>query len=345
MNFASDNWAGAHPAIAAALQDAAGGFEPAYGGDRLTKAVEAEFARIFGRDVAVFFVGTGTAANSLALAALGKPGGLVFCHEGAHINTDEGSAPEYLSGCKLIGIPGVDGRLTAAALAETLARFPPNPVRYGQPAAVSLSNLTEYGTAYAPPDIAAIANVAHDAGLGVHLDGARFGNAVAAIGVPPAALSAAAGVDVMSFGGSKAGCFAAEAVLFFDPARAAEFPFLRKRSGHLFSKSRFIAAQFLALLEDDLWLDLARHANAMAAQLREAVTAAGGRLAWPAMGNEVFVILPQAMAKRAADSGARFGEWDAEPGMLSTDEVLIRLVTCFATTDAEVDAFARVLRT
>lgn len=347
MNFASDNWAGIAEPIAAALAESAEGPAPAYGGDRLTREVEAAFSALFERDVAVFLVATGTAANTLGLSALSRPGGLVFCHRDAHINTDEGAAGEFLTALKLIGLSGEGGKVSPETLAAAIDRYPPDPGRHGQPVAVSLSNLTEYGTAYRPDEVAALSALARGAGLGVHMDGARFGNAVAGLGVSPAELTWKAGVDILSFGGTKGGCWMAEAIVFFDTDRAVDFAYIRKRAGHTISKHRFIAAQFRAYLESGLWLQLAAHANAMAGRLGDGIRAAGGRLAWPGAGNEVFAILPRAVLARAKEAGATFHEWEAEwvpeanrPG---PDETIVRLVTSFATDAGEVDAFLAAL--
>ncbi len=347
MNFASDNWAGAAAPIAAAIAAEAGGIAPAYGGDPLTREVEAAFARVFDREVGVFFVATGTAANSLALSALARAGGIVLCHEEAHINTDEGGATEFLADLKLVGLPGDDGKLTAAVLSAAVEHYRADPGRHGQPVALSLSQLTEFGAAYTPEEIAELSGIAREAGLAVHLDGARFGNAVAGLGVAPADVTWRAGVDVMSFGGTKGGCWQAEAVVFFDPAKAAQFPYIRKRAGHLISKSQFIAAQFKAFLNDNLWLDLAGHANQMAWLLSEGIVAAGGRLAWPPIGNEVFAILPSESLARARAMGAAFYEWTA--ALLPPDrrpiagEDIVRLVASFATSEAEVTQFLAAL--
>lgn len=346
MNFASDNWAGAAGPVAAALAEV-GGIAPAYGGDALTREAEEAFARLFEREVAVFFVATGTAANSLALSALAKPGGLVLCHSDAHINTDEGGAAEFLADLKLIGLDGFGGKVSTEALAAATRRYAADPGRHGQPVAFSLSQLTEFGAAYAPEEIAALAATAKEAGLAVHMDGARFGNAVAGLGVSPAELTWKAGVDVLSFGGTKGGCWMAEAVVFFDTAKAEQFAYIRKRAGHAISKSRFISAQFAAFLKDNLWLDLASHANRMAERLAEGIVAAGGRLAWERGGNEVFAILPRAGIAKAREAGARFYDWTADdvpperrPG---PDEDIIRLVASFATAEADVEAFVMLI--
>jgi len=347
MIFASDNWAGASERVAAALLEAAGGFVPAYGADPLTARVERHFAEIFEREVSVFFVATGTAANSLALAQVARPGGVVFCHAGAHILADEGGAPEFLAGCRLQAIEGAGGKITPAALAEAIGRYPEEQVHHGRPMAVSISQLTEAGTAYSPAEIAAIASVAHGAGLPLHMDGARFANALVGTDATPAELSWRAGVDMLSFGGTKNGCFAAEAVVFFEADRAAGFAFQRKRTGQLFSKSRFVAAQFAAYFEGGHWLDLARHANAMARRLADGIAASGSaRLAMAPGGNEVFAILPADADARLKAGGAVYYEWPAEgfggaqPG---AGEVLVRLVASFSTREDDVDRFVALL--
>lgn len=349
MHFASDNWAGVPDAVSSALAVAAGGFATAYGDDEATAAATAAISAVFEREVAVFYVATGSAANSLALAAVTPPGAAVFCHEAAHIVTDECNAPLYLTGgARLVGIQGERGKIHAGSLAATLERFGPANVHHGRAAAVSITQATELGTLYNPAEVAAIAGVTHAHGLTFHMDGARFANAVARLGVSPADLTWRAGVDMLSFGLTKVGAWAAESIVVFDPERAAEIPYLRKRAGHLFSKSRFISAQFSALLKDGLWLDLARHANAMAARLTEGLrTVPGARLAWEPEANEIFPILPVATVARLEASGARFYEWgtdglhgDALP--VHGQESIIRLVTSFRTTADEVDQFLAI---
>jgi threonine aldolase len=343
MIFASDNWAGAADRVAAALAGAAGASVPAYGADPSTAAVGAAFNRIFEREVAAFFVATGTAANALALAQFGRPGGVVFCHREAHIAVDEGGAPEFFGGARLHGIDGADGKIAPAALRAAIDRYPVRAIHHGQPVAVSISQLTESGTAYTAAEIAAIAAVAHEAGLALHVDGARFGNAVSGLGTTPADLTWRAGVDVMSFGGTKNGCFAAEAVIFFDPAKAAGFTFHRKRAGHLLSKSSFVSAQFAAYLDGDYWLELAAHANAMARRLAEGLAAAkGAHLAFAPAGNEVFAVVPRDLERRLRAAGAAFHEWPAD-GIVEPEDrdrmTVIRLVTSFRTSAVEVDQF------
>ncbi|MCB1381366.1 MAG: low specificity L-threonine aldolase [Notoacmeibacter sp.] len=344
MNFASDNWAGAHPAINEALTREADGFAAAYGASDLDRRVEQRFNALFGREVAVFFVGTGTAANALALAALNRPGGVSFCHREAHMIEDECGAPEYFTGgARLHPVDGALGRIDPVLLARELKRFPPGFIHAGQPMAVSITQATEAGTLYSLEDIAAISAVAREHGLPLHMDGARFANALVALGCTPAEMTWKAGVDVLSFGGTKNGCWCAEALVFFNPEQARDLPFIRKRAAQLFSKSRFIAAQFDAYLEGDLWLRSARHANAMARQLADAITASGTmRLAWQPQANEVFAIMGQARLDELGAAGARLYPWNPPHGFegdIGSGEVLTRLVTSFATAPEDVTAF------
>ena len=345
MIFASDNWAGAHPAVAERLFTETG-FASAYGSSALDKAVEARLSEIFEREVSVYFVGTGTAANSLALASVSKPGGVTFCHREAHILTDECGAPGFFAhGARLHAVDGPMARMEPSALSAAIGRFPPGGVHFGQAAAVSITQLTELGTLYGLDEIEAIAAIARSHRLPLHMDGARFANALVALDASPADMTWKRGVDILSFGGTKNGCWCAEALIFFNPDHAAEMPYLRKRSAQLFSKSRFIAAQFDAYLKGGLWLELARHANAMADRLRAGFAGlSGARQGWETAGNEIFAILPKAAIARARAAGASFYEWAPPAGTeLGEDEDLVRLVTSFATTEADVDRFLAAL--
>ncbi len=349
MFFASDNWAGAHPAIAASLVGEAGGFAAAYGVSDLDHRVEARFCEIFERDVSVFFVATGTAANALALATLAKPGGVVFCHSQAHVTADECGAPEFLTGAnRLHAVAGENGRMDPQALKAAMDRYPPGAVHQGRPVAVTLTQSTEAGTVYSLETISEIAAIAASRRLPLHMDGARFANALVALNATPAEMTWKRGVDILSFGGTKNGCWCAEAIIFFNRDLAADMPFLRKRSAQLFSKTRFISAQFEAYLKDGLWLTMAKNANDMAARLAAGLQATGGtRLAWTPEANEVFAILPEEKAKAAEEAGARFYRWEVPhemPGLLAPDETLIRLVTSFATTKADVDTFLTLVK-
>ena len=348
MIFASDNWAGAHPAIAENLARHAAGFASAYGSSDLDKAVERSFCDIFEREVAVFFVSTGTAANALSMTALSRPGGVFFAHAQAHMIADEGGAVEYLSGGgRLAPVDGAFGRVTVQALKAEIDRFPAAFVHAGQPAAVSITQATEIGTVYDAADIEAIAGVARARGLQLHMDGARFANALVSLGITPAEMTWKRGVDIVSFGGTKNGCWCAEAVVFMDAAKARQFPFIRKRAAQLFSKSRFVSAQFEAYFRDGLWLENARHANEMATRLAAHVEASPhARLGWTPQANEVFPIVKARTAERLKAAGAVFYGWhpprEVAPDV-DGDETLVRLVTSFATTPDEVDRFGALL--
>jgi threonine aldolase len=338
MDFASDNRAAASAPVSAALA-ALTGTAPSYGADDLTRSVERRLCDLFEREIRVFFVSTGTAANVLSLESLMKPGGVVVCHADAHILADEGGAVEALAGARLHGVPGEAGKLTVDTVARAIGRYLPAAVHHGRPVAVSLTQATEYGTVYRPDEIAGIADIARRHGMGVHMDGARFSNALVSLDVTPAEMTWKAGVDVLSLGATKNGCWCAESVVLFDPARAEDFAYAHKRSAQLISKSRFVAAQFAAWLEGGHWLENARHANAMARRLADGIVASGrGRLFVAPEANEVFAILDGSDVERLEASGAAFYPWTAS-GDAPADGRLIRLVTSFATDPAEVDRF------
>jgi threonine aldolase len=239
MIFASDNWAGAAPQIIEAIAREASERGNAYGESPIDGRVEARFSEIFEREVAVLFVGTGSAANALALANVNRPGGVVFCHRESHILEDECGGVEYLTGgARLLGIDGTRGKIRPDGLAAAISRFAPGNVHSGQPMAVSITQQTEAGTAYTLEEIRALSTVARERDLPLHMDGARFANALVQARVSPAAMTWQAGVDILSFGGTKNGCVGAEALVFFNPAKASDAPYLRKRAGQLFSKSR-----------------------------------------------------------------------------------------------------------
>ncbi|HVW94166.1 MAG TPA: beta-eliminating lyase-related protein [Devosia sp.] len=342
MIFASDNWAGATPEVAAALARANAGFAPAYGGDELTAAVRRRFNELFEREVEVFFTATGTASNALSMAAVAKPGGLILCSNDAHLRLDEYGAAEFFSGgMKPVPVPSRHGKMAPADLAATLARYPEGN-RTGRPVVLSLTNATEAGTVYTAAEIAALTKQVKRNGTKVHLDGARFANAVAALGVSPAVLTWKAGIDLMSFGGTKNGCWAAEAIVVFEPGAFPDLNVLKSRAGHTLSKSRFEAAQLDAYLADGNWLRTAGHANAMAQRLAKGLISKA-KLAWPAAANEVFPILPKAAAARLRAAGAVFHPWTADELAPGPDEELCRLVTSWATTEEEVDRFLALL--
>ncbi|SOE16367.1 L-threonine aldolase [Hoeflea halophila] len=348
MIFTSDNWAGAHPAIAASLTAHSTGFAPAYGASDLDRKVEQRFNEVFEREVAVFFVGTGTAANSLALSAVNRPGGVTFCHSEAHVIADECGAPEFFShGARLAPVEGPEGKMDPASLEAQIARFPAGFVHAGQPMAITLTQATESGTVYSPDEIRTISAIARAHGLPLHMDGARFANALVALDLTPAQMTVDLGIDMVSFGGTKNGCWCAEALVFLKPEMAEQAPFLRKRAAQLFSKSRFIAAQFDAYFEGDLWLDIARHANILSARLQAGINSSpNARLAWQSPANETFPIISKALSKQLADKGAMFYEWAAPRSaahLVGPDETMIRLVTSFATTQEHVDQFIAML--
>ncbi len=348
MFFASDNWAGAHPKIAASLSSHAAGFAEAYGASALDRAVEARFNEVFEREVAVFFVATGTAANSLALTAAARPGGIAFAHREAHVIEDECGAPQYFSGgCRVNPVDGPLGRIDPRRLDEALGRLLPDFVHAGQPMAVTITQATEVGTVYSLDEIEAIAAVARGAGVPLHMDGARFANALVGLGATPAEMTWKRGVDILSFGGTKNGCWCAEAIVLFDPAQARDLRFMRKRAAQLFSKSRFVAAQFAAYFEDGLWLELAAHANAMAARLAAHVESSPRlRLAWQPAANEVFAVMPEAEFERLQNVGAVFYPWAVPQEFrqeIAAGECLCRFVASFATSAEEVDRFGKLL--
>ena len=278
-----------------------------------------------------------------ALAQLAPSFGGVYCHETAHIVTDECGAPEFFSGgAKMLGLPAADGKILPAQIEAQLRLAADMGVHHVKPAAVSLTQATEWGTVYDPGEVAAIASVAKRAGLGLHMDGARFANAVASLGCKPGELTWRAGVDVLSLGATKNGALAAEAVVFFDPRLARDFERRRKQSGHLWSKLRFLSAQLLAYLGDDLWLGNARHANAQAAALAAGLRAIpGAQLLQPVEANEVFVVLPEKLVAALETAGFGFYRW---PAGRPVDGVAIRLVCSYATARADVDAFVAAAR-
>ncbi|MEM8813612.1 MAG: beta-eliminating lyase-related protein [Pseudomonadota bacterium] len=349
MNFASDNWAGATEPVMRALAEAAPGLEPAYGGDSLTADVTRMFCDIFERDVAVYFAATGSAANSLGLSAYMKPSGLILCHRDSHINADECGAPEFLTGGgKLIALEGQRTKLDPEPVAAGLAQFGPANMRGGRAVAVSITQLTESGAAYTASEIAAIGAVARAAGVALHMDGARFANALVTLGATPAELTWKSGVDVLSFGATKNGCWCAEAVVFFNPEIARDFDFRRACSGHRFSKARFVAAQFAGYFSNDHWLDNARRANGSALRLVHGLVASQkADPAWTVDGNEVFAIMRRSDADRLKAGGAMFYEWPAGADSLcrplGNDEAVYRLVTNFDTSEADVDRFLDIL--
>jgi len=334
MNFASDNHYGASDKILAAVAGIGQAPAPAYGDDPVTARVTRRLCEIFEREVAVYPVINGTTANALALATLVPPHGAILCHAEAHIAVDECGAPEFFThGAKLVPLEGADAKLTPEAIERALKHFRKGSVHQAQPAAISLTQATELGTVYTPAELKAIAEVARGHGLKLHVDGARFANALAGLGCTPAELSWKSGVDALSFGATKNGALAAEAVIFFDPKDAADFEYRRKKSGHLLSKMRFVSAQLDAYLDGGHWLENARRANALAQRLAQGLArAADVTIAHPVQANAVFARMPAAVAARLRKAGALFYDWGAP----ADGHVLARLMLSFATPDADV---------
>ncbi len=334
MEFRSDNTAGVCPEIMAAIVKANEGAAASYGADPISEGLGAKFSALFEKAVAVFPVATGTAANSLSLAALSPQWGVVYCHRDAHIQNDECGAPEfYTHGAKLLLGEGEGAKLTPETVEAVAATIRAGDVHQTQPAALSITNATEYGLVYTPEETAALGAVARARGLGFHLDGARFANAVASLGCAPADLSWKAGVDALSFGFTKNGGLNADCLIFFRPELAAPIRYRRKRAGHLLSKGRYLAAQILAMVENDVWLRTAHAANAAAARLAEA--AGPDRLVLPVQANEMFVRVTPAEAAALRGQGFDFYDW-------GPDEA--RLVTSWDSDPADVDALASAIR-
>ncbi len=307
MRFFSDNAAPACPQVLAALAQA-NQLDTAYDGDRWSRQLDGRFSELFGCQVRALWVATGTAANSLALAALCPPHGGIVCHKEAHINVDECGAPEfYTHGAKLVTIDGPGAKLTPEAILGAIGGIRDD-VHQVQPHAISITQATEYGLVYSPAEIAAIGALAKERSLGLHMDGARFANAVAHLGCAPADLTWKAGVDALSFGFVKNGGMSAEALIFFKPELADATLYRRKRAGLLSSKGRYLAAQLLAMLDGDLWLANARAANAGARMLAQA---AGDRLIYPVEANEVFLRVSAQEAAGLRALGFDFYDWGA----------------------------------
>jgi threonine aldolase len=327
MRFFSDNAAPACPQVMEALVKA-NQLDTAYDGDQWSQRLDGAFSELFGKPVRALWVATGTAANCLGLAAICPPHGSILCHELAHIEVDEAGAPGFFThGAKLTLLPGHGAKVTPETVTEACERVRDD-VHQVQPSVLSITNATEYGMSYSADEVAALGDVAKRRGLGFHVDGARFANAVAFTGADPADLSWRAGVDVMSFGFVKNGGMNAEALIFFDPAKAEVVPRLRKRAGHLQSKGRYLAAQILAMLENEVWLANARAANSAAAALAEA--AGSDRLVYPVEANELFVRMTADEASALRAKGYDFYDWG--PGE-------VRFVTSW---DQDLDAVGRL---
>jgi threonine aldolase len=333
--FASDNYSGVHPEVLDAIAEANGGHQTSYGSDAYTARLAEVLRGHFGERAEAFPVFNGTGANVTALLSMLPRWGAVVCAQSAHINVDEGGAPEKVAGLKLYPIPTPDGKLTPELIATEARGF--GDEHRAQPLAVSITQSTELGTLYTPDEIRAIADHAHGLGMTLHLDGSRLGNAAAALGLPFAAFTTDAGVDVLSLGGTKNGALGAEAVVVLNPDACTGLTFLRKTHMQLASKMRFVSAQLIALYEGDLWLRNAGHANAMAARLRAALAGVPGvEFSQPTQANGIFVRLPEGVAD-GVRSEFFFYDWDA-----AVREV--RWMCSFDTTEDDVDAFAALIR-
>ena len=329
-HLASDNWAGIHPEVLAAIASVNSGHVPSYGHDPYTARAREKLRNHFGESAEIFFVFSGTGANVLSLQTLALPFNAVICADTAHIFTSECGAAEKHVGCKLLAVPSADGKIDRDGITKHLVRFGDD--HAVQPSAVSITQATEYGTVYTPDEIQVISGFVHEHGLKLHMDGARLANAAASLGVSLLDISGNAGVDVLSFGGTKNGLIAGEAVIFFDQALAKNFAFRRMQGAQLASKMRFIAAQFDALFTDDLWLRSASHANRMAAMLARGLASLPGcTITQRVEANEVFAIIPREHIA-ALQNECFFHVWEE-----SISEA--RFVTSFDTTEGDVNDF------
>jgi threonine aldolase len=341
MYLASDNTGPAHPKVMARVVDANQHYAMPYGADPIMDEVRTRMREIFeAPQAAVYLVSTGTAANALALACYTQPWQTVFCAPVAHIQEDECNAPEFFSaGAKLTLVPGED-KMTPEALRASILGEEIRGVHGPQRGPVSITQVTERGGVYSLPELAALTTVARDFGLPVHLDGARFANALVKLGCTAAEMTWKAGVDVVSFGGTKNGCMGVEAVIFFDPEKAWEFELRRKRGAHLFSKHRYLSAQMAGYPADDVWLDTARAANAKAARLAEGLRSAGAEMVHPPEANMIFAAFPRRIHTALHEAGARYYVWEGNLEGEDPEEALVaRLVCDWSLPDAEIDRF------
>jgi threonine aldolase len=349
MNFGSDNESGACQQVIETLLEANHGFAHGYGDDDWTGQAQAELRRIFDCDLQAWFVATGTASNCLALASLTRPWEKVLCHDSAHLVIDESTAPEFFTGgARMVPISRGAGKLTADHVEHYLEDAGTDLPHHAQARVVSITQANELGLVYSPREIQSISRVCKQHGLKLHMDGARFSNAVVSQACTPAELTWKSGVDVLSLGATKCGALCAEAVIFFDASLSKEFIHHRKRSGHLLSKGRLFGAQMTGWLRDDHWLELARNANTQAAGLADSMSAIDGvRIVWPTEGNQVFATMPEKLADELRNAGAEFYEW--YPASLPIDfehaasDVFVRLVTSFSTRDEDRDEFIALM--
>ncbi len=333
--FGSDNFSGVLPEVFNALKEAAYGHQHSYGEDRYTEKATEDFKKIFGEKIEVYFVYNGTGANIVSLSAFTRSYHAVICAETAHINADECGAIQKQAGCKLLTVPTFDGKLNVGLIQNHMHGF--GEQHHSQPIIISLTQCTELGTVYTPQELKEICDFAHAHGLFVHMDGARLSNAVAYLGCDPTDITVKAGIDVLSFGGTKNGMMFGEAVIFFNTSHCADVKYIRKQAMQLHSKSRFIAAQFSAILKNELWLKTAGHANRMAQKLAtEAAFIPGIKITQEVEANEVFAIIPRDKITILQEK-CFFYVWDENASE-------VRWVCSFDTTESDIIEFVNLLR-
>ena len=337
VKFASDNVTGACPEVLDAIIKANKGDSTPYGNDQISTELQDKFSEIFEKEVIVFPTASGTAANALALSTMTPSFGNIYCHKLSHINTDECGAPEfYTGGGKLVTLQGVKGKITADELDDEIRGK--GIVHHTQPSSVSITQVCESGEVYQLDEIKKISDITHKHNLNLHMDGARFANALVSLDVTPAEMTWKSGIDVLSFGATKNGCIAAEAIIFFNQDLVGNIAFLMKRAGHLLSKMRFVSAQLDAYISNDVWLRNARHANKMGKKLSEGLNNhLDINLAFPTEANEVFATFPRNKIEHLNSEGYKINEdeWDGKA---------VRLVTAWNTQDSDVDQFLEKLK-
>ena len=337
VEFASDNVTGACPEVLEAIIKANEGDRTPYGNDEISKNLQDKFSEIFEKEVIVFPTSSGTAANALALSTMTPSFGNIYCHKLSHINVDECGAPEfYTGGAKLVNLNGVNGKITAEELNKSISGK--GVVHHTQPSSVSITQLCETGEAYELDEIKKISIIAHNHKLNMHMDGARFANALVSLDCSPAEMTWKSGIDVLSFGATKNGCLAAEAIIFFKPELVGNLPFLMKRAGHLLSKMSFVSAQLDAYITNEVWLRNAKHANAMGKKLSQGLDQHKNiELAYPTEANEIFVKIPKDIIDQLNSEGYKINddEWDGKA---------VRLVTAWNTTLSDIETFLNFIK-
>ena len=337
VKFASDNVAGACPEVLDAILKANDGDRAPYGDDEISKNLQDKFSEIFEKEVIVFPTSSGTAANALALSTMTPSFGNIYCHKLSHINVDECGAPEfYTGGAKLVNLNGINGKITAEELNKSISGK--GVVHHTQPSSVSITQLCETGEAYELDEVKKISEIAHNHKLNMHMDGARFANALVSLDCSPAEMTWKSGIDVLSFGATKNGCLAAEAIIFFKPELVGNLPYLMKRAGHLLSKMSFVSAQLDAYITNEVWLRNAKHANAMGKKLSQGLNQHKNiELAYPTDANEIFVKIPKDIIDQLNSEGYTINddEWDGKA---------VRLVTAWNTSLSDIETFLNFIK-